>query len=144
MSSNTNYFLATLLCLFATSCYQTTSLSLEEESLAMKHENWMAKHGRNYESKEEKEKRFEIFKENLQHIESFNEAGRGTYKLGINKFADLTKEEFIAKYASGFKPSSHGSPRSFFKYENVTEKPNNLDWRARNVVTPVQAQGPCG
>ncbi|KAL1562491.1 senescence-specific cysteine protease SAG39-like [Salvia divinorum] len=112
----------------------------------MKYEKWMVQHKFYYENAEVKEKRFKIFRDNLQHIERFNLDGNHTYKLGINKFADLTNEEFLTKYARNFMPSfevssSHQSP---FAYKNVEDVPSSLDWRDHNVVTPVQNQGACG
>ncbi|KAL0404917.1 UNVERIFIED_CONTAM: Thiol protease [Sesamum radiatum] len=38
--------------------------------------------------------RFKIFKDNVEFIEAFKEAGSRPYKLRINAFADLTNEEF--------------------------------------------------
>ncbi|OVA15891.1 Peptidase C1A [Macleaya cordata] len=57
------------------------------------YESWLAKHGKVYNDLEEKERRFEIFKENLKFINEHN-AGNNSYKVGLNQFSDLTKEEF--------------------------------------------------
>ncbi|KAL8468221.1 hypothetical protein ACS0TY_031454 [Phlomoides rotata] len=124
--------------------YLVTSRSTPDQILTMQHERWMARHGRYYESKDEKEMRFRIFKENTDYVERFNREGSHMYKLEVNAFADLTKEEFLAKYATGFRPTFHKPSQSYFKYENVTDVPNNLDWRERNVVTPISNQGQCG
>lgn len=104
----------------------------------------MARHGRYYAIKEEKEIRFRIFEDNLDYIERFNREESHTYKLGVNEFSDLTIEEFLANYASSFKPAYQKSSLSSFKYENVSDAPINLDWRERNAVTPVGNQGKCG
>ncbi|ONK81118.1 uncharacterized protein A4U43_C01F25500 [Asparagus officinalis] len=74
-----------------------------DSEIARKHELWMAEHGRVYKDEAEKARRFEIFKENVEYIEDFNNAGKHRYTLGVNLFADLTSEEFLATYASGFK-----------------------------------------
>ena len=37
-----------------------------------------------------------IFSNKMWHTESFNSAKDKPYKLGVNQFADLTNEEFIA------------------------------------------------
>ncbi|KAJ4979479.1 hypothetical protein NE237_010259 [Protea cynaroides] len=60
-------------------------------------ESWVLKHGNNYNALGEKEKRFEIFKYNLMFIHKHNAENR-TYKLGLNRVADLTKEEYHAMY----------------------------------------------
>lgn len=77
----------------------------------------------------EQEKRFNIFKDNIEYIDKFNNEGNRTFKLGVNKFADLTTEEFLASY-TGYKisnlPSSLNATR--FRYEALTEEvPATMD-----------------
>ncbi|KAG8385457.1 hypothetical protein BUALT_Bualt03G0047300 [Buddleja alternifolia] len=144
MASSRNISLVILICIFASSSYQATSLISRDHIMSMKHEKWMSQYNRYYESKEEKVKRFKIFKYNVDYIESFNRVGTHTYQLGINQFADMTSEEFLAKYTGNSMPSFQSSPVAPFKYENVKDVPPSLDWREKNAVTPVQSQGPCG
>ena len=57
-------------------------------------ESWVSKHGKTYRSIEEKLHRFEIFKDNLKHIDGRNKE-ISSYWLGLNdQFADLNHEEF--------------------------------------------------
>ncbi|XVF19000.1 hypothetical protein REPUB_Repub11eG0073100 [Reevesia pubescens] len=72
------------------------SRTLLEATIENKHEQWMARFGRVYENELEKDKHFKIFKVNLEYVENFNNLENKTYKLGINEFADLTHEEFVA------------------------------------------------
>ena len=70
-----------------------------------------------------------IFKDNIEYIDKFNNEGNRTFKLGVNKFADLTTEEFLASY-TGYKisnlPSSLNATR--FRYEALTEEvPATMD-----------------
>ncbi|KAL1532134.1 Senescence-specific cysteine protease sag12 [Salvia divinorum] len=106
----------------------------------------MAEHGFSYENEEVKQTRYQIFKDNVQHIERHNQEGKHTYKLGINKFADLTNEEFLAKYARGSVPSfkAPSSNQSSFEYKDMKDVPPSLDWRDHNAVTPIKSQGQCG
>ncbi|KAF5194310.1 Cysteine protease xcp1 [Thalictrum thalictroides] len=60
-------------------------------------ESWMSKHGKSYQSFEEKLHRFELFKENLKHIDETNKKVT-SYWLGLNEFADMSHEEFKSKY----------------------------------------------
>ena len=60
-------------------------------------ESWMSNHGKVYESIEEKLHRFDIFKDNLMHIDETNKKVRN-YWLGLNEFADLNHEEFKKMY----------------------------------------------
>ncbi|KAL2467314.1 Senescence-specific cysteine protease SAG12 [Abeliophyllum distichum] len=120
------------------------SRSLREASLAERHEKWKARYGRIYKYDVEKATRFEILKKNVEFIESFNNGGTRSYKLGVNEFADMTNEEFRAS-RNGYKmcfqqksPSTMG-----IKHENVTEVPTSMDWRKKGAVTRVKDQGKC-
>ncbi|GMP73862.1 hypothetical protein CsSME_00031463 [Camellia sinensis var. sinensis] len=111
------------------------------------HEQWMARHGRIYKDVEEKNTRFQVFKDNVQHINAFNEGVDRAYKLHVNQFADLTDEEFRAS-RTGYKKqptkvTSISKPTSF-RYANVTDVPPTIDWREKGAVTPVKNQGQCG
>ena len=111
--------------------------------MADRHEQWMALHGRVYENNIEKAKRFQIFSENVKRIEALNKMNRG-FTLGVNAFADLTNEEFRTFY-TGYKGNSASEPKSnSFRYGNVSDVPNSIDWRAKGAVTPVKDQGQCG
>ncbi|KAJ6292645.1 hypothetical protein OIU78_024760 [Salix suchowensis] len=121
------------------------SRSLHEPSISERHETWMAKYGRVYEDSVEKEKRLNIFKNNVEFIESFNKAGDRPYEVSINEFADLTNEEFQAS-RNGYRTSSRlsSSGTNSFRYENVTAVPSSMDWRKKGAVTPIKNQGQCG
>ncbi|CAL9014300.1 unnamed protein product [Prunus brigantina] len=108
---------------------KAASTTLDEASMAMKHELWMAKYARIYVDNAEKERRFKIFKENVEFIEKFNTEANHTYKLGLNEFSDLTDEEFIM-FHTGYKPTSSFKNSSF-----------HIDWRNEEAVTPVKFQG---
>ncbi|KAK4386561.1 Senescence-specific cysteine protease SAG39 [Sesamum angolense] len=124
---------------------QATARTLPDAAIVEKHEQWMAQFGRVYKDDAEKSKRFRIFKENVEYIESFNEAGTRPYTLAINKFADLTNEEFQAS-RNGYKMGSYpeSSKVSSFRYANVTAVPASMDWRQKGAVTGVKDQGQCG
>lgn len=119
---------------------------MDEEAIVQKHEQWMAYHGRNYQDNEEKERRFQIFKTNLEYIENFNNNATNTYKLSLNLFADLTDEEFFATYAGFRVPSLPKTNKTtHFKYaDQADEAPESIDWREKGVVTSVKDQQQCG
>ncbi|XVF44682.1 hypothetical protein PTKIN_Ptkin02bG0143800 [Pterospermum kingtungense] len=108
-------------------------------------EQWISKHGKIYESIEEKLLRFEVFKDNLKHIDKRNKE-ISSYWLGLNEFADLSHEEFKNKYlglkAEAFRRNQ--SPAEDFGYRDVTDLPKSVDWRKKGAVTPVKNQGSCG
>ncbi|XP_059647353.1 cysteine protease XCP1 [Cornus florida] len=105
-------------------------------------ESWISKHGKIYESIEEKLHRFEIFVDNLKHIDERNK-NVSSYWLGLNEFADLSHEEFKSMYL-GLKPvfpREESSGR--FSYRDAP-LPKSVDWRKKGAVTNVKNQGSCG
>ncbi|CAN1810439.1 Senescence-specific cysteine protease SAG39 [Linum perenne] len=105
------------------------------------HDDWATKHGKTYRDVAEKEERFLIFKDNVQRIEAFNNKGL-SFKLGVNKFTDLTNEEFRKSTLSRGK--STGAAAASFRYANITAVPAVVDWRKSGAVTGVKDQGACG
>ncbi|GLT29566.1 hypothetical protein SLA2020_044240 [Shorea laevis] len=140
----TNFLIAMLMIL---GCWalQTTSRILPEADIAEKHESWMSQYGRIYPNSAEKELRMKIFKDNLEFIEKFNSEGNRTFKLGLNKFSDLTNEEFKALY-TGYKipPNSDSSKTTAFRHESVTDTPSSKNWTKEGAVNSIKDQGHCG
>ncbi|URE10135.1 hypothetical protein MUK42_21820 [Musa troglodytarum] len=110
-------------------------------AMSLRHERWMAQHGRVYRDAAEKDRRFQIFKRNVEYVNTVNDAHR-KYKLRINQYADLTNDEFKASYG-GFRPTTTKAAPTF-SYENETAVAPTVDWRRRGAVTPVKNQGECG
>ncbi|OWF45726.1 cathepsin O-like [Mizuhopecten yessoensis] len=96
--------------------------------------------------------RFNIFKENLYRIEKLNQqSNKSSAWYGVNKFSDLTPEEFKASYLTDLKPH-HGVLKAK-GYVTQTEKlyslniPKKLDWRDfknQSYVSAVKNQNGCG
>ncbi|XP_030962771.1 zingipain-2-like [Quercus lobata] len=124
---------------------QALCRTLLEDSLAERHEQWMVQYGHSYKDSAEKEKRFKIFKDNVEYIDKFNNEGNRTFKLSANVFADLTNEEFVASH-TGYKISTQPSSlkAKSLKYENHTEVSMTMDWREKGAVTSIKDQGRCG
>lgn len=126
----------------------STSASRSDAEVMEIFQSWLVKHGKVYNGIGENEKRFEIFKENLRFIDEHNSQAR-TYKVGLNKFADLTNEEYRAKYLGTrsdpkrrVMKSKNPSRRYTF---NAGEKlPHSVDWRVKGAVSPIKDQGSCG
>ena len=109
-------------------------------------EEWVAKYRKAYASFEEKLRRFEVFKDNLKHIDEINKKV-SSYWLGLNEFADLTHEEFKATYLglnlNRRQPAARNSKN--FRYEGAAgDVPKEVDWRKKGAVTEVKNQGQCG
>jgi len=114
------------------------NLSEEDEAIRELHENFMAEHGRKYLTKEEKLMRFQIFAHNYKQI--MLTASQVTHKVGINKFADMTHEEF--KLYTGLNKVARKSHEQTHSVENVRDA--DIDWQAKGAVAKVKDQGQCG
>lgn len=119
----------------------------DEEVMTM-YEEWLVKHGKVYNALGEKDKRFEIFKDNLKFIDEQNSQNR-TYKLGLTRFADLTNDEYRAKFlGTRIDPNRRMNKmktRSNRYAPRVGDKlPESVDWRKEGAVVGVKDQGSCG
>ncbi|KAF9601973.1 hypothetical protein IFM89_024519 [Coptis chinensis] len=114
------------------------------DKLIVLFESWTSKHGKSYESIEEKLHRFEVFKENLKHIDETNKKVT-SYWLGLNEFADLSHEEFKKMYL-GLKGELHEREESTkeFSHRDIVDLPKAVDWRKKGAVAAVKDQGSCG
>ncbi|CAK9861730.1 unnamed protein product, partial [Sphagnum jensenii] len=115
-----------------------------EDQLFNLFESWLHKHEKSYDSVLEMDHRFTIFKDNLRYINSHNLQQKTSYWLGLNSLADLTNEEFKARYFGILPPRVKRLRKTEnFMYANV-RAPASLDWRAKGAVTPVKNQEECG
>jgi len=109
-------------------------------------------HNKSYETSEEESARFHIFVDNHRKIDSHNNefrAGRKSYQVGMNKFGDMTHEEFRSHLGGCFKRtlmdrSNAAPPGSTFLVPNNVVIPKEMDWRQKGYVTHVKDQGHCG
>ncbi|KAK4754103.1 hypothetical protein SAY87_002207 [Trapa incisa] len=122
-----------------------------QEDLASMYDSWLLEYGKAYANAlEERERRFEIFKENLRFIDEHNSAvPNRSYRLGLNKFADLTNEEYRAVFlGTRIDPKRRvmraRAASSRYAVRVGDHLPEAVDWRARGAVNPVKNQGSCG
>eukprot|EP00708_Paratrimastix_pyriformis_P003261 GAFH01002032.1.p1 GENE.GAFH01002032.1~~GAFH01002032.1.p1 ORF type:complete len:341 (-),score=45.48 GAFH01002032.1:295-1164(-) len=94
--------------------------------------------------------RFNIWKKNLAYIEEFNgrqnAADKDALVLGMNRFGDLSHEEFQALYLRPMQwhSATNSTARHFVRSRANDDLPTMVDWRMQGAVTPVQDQGECG
>lgn len=115
------------------------------------YESWLVKNHKNYNALGEKERRFEIFKDNLRFIDenNNNNSVSRTYKLGLTRFADLTNEEYRAKFLGvkimeGKRKVNFSAKSERYVFKDGDELPEAVDWRQKGAVAPVKDQGQCG
>jgi len=113
-----------------------TPLSEEENQFLFV--SWAKEHGKVY-THDEFFHRYGTFKQNLAIVRAHN-AGKHTFTLAMNKFGDMTRDEFKGKM-NGYKSRAH-LPRNIIK-QNTTAA-DSVDWRKNNAVTAVKDQGQCG
>jgi len=111
---------------------------------------WAKAFDREYSSLEEESSKYLTWLDNLYLIADTNSQGL-TYKLRLNQFGDMNKEEF--------RTYVHGPDGQCFKSrDQITDiynlqpgqpaepvnAPASVDWTTKGVVTPVKNQGQCG
>jgi len=119
---------------------------LGEEHYQSNFAGFVAKYNKIY-GKDDLVHRYNVFKTNLDFITATNQKNL-SYTVGMNKFGDMTFEEFHAKFTGynrikrDFIRSKNGpvnTPR-----DHVLKNPSSVDWRSKGAVTPVKDQGQCG
>jgi len=111
-------------------------------------EKFKLKYNKNLLTADEHDYRKNIFANNLKFIEKHNaEHARGlkTFTVGINKFADLTNEEFVRDYIGyGFNVTLKTGIKATTQVSVDPPMPETMDWRERGAVTEVKNQAQCG
>ncbi|XP_078170360.1 cysteine protease XCP2-like [Carex rostrata] len=111
-------------------------------------EQWIKTHEKIYMQPADKARGFENFARNLEFVDQRNtEREKGGHLVGLNKFADLSNDEFKAKYIRRMNVKRRAERKvELYKERNYEscEAPWSLDWRKKGAVTGVKDQGDCG
>lgn len=122
-----------------------------EEGVVELFELWKQKHSKVYKHSEEAERRFQNFKKNLKYVLEKNAQRSSSiaHRVGLNRFADMSNEEFKNVYLSSVKKPINKMRNSNLKRNmrgriQSCDAPSALDWRKKGVVTAVKNQASCG
>merc|ERR1712136_636009 len=106
-------------------CVAVASATVSDEFHAFK-----AKYNKEYRNEAEHAHRLKAFAE-----------GKHTYSLGVNKFADLTEQEWRDTLTLNIVKDE--KPMHYMRSKKV-DIPDSVDWRDEGWVTPVKDQAQCG
>ncbi|XP_060653849.1 procathepsin L-like [Drosophila nasuta] len=119
-----------------------------DEVLDAEFELFKVEHEKSYDNEYEEQLRLQIFRDNKKLIDRHNKrysAGEKTYKMGVNKFTDLTSKEFKRLMLTSL--NTNHSQEGFDYIYNPSAKdslPKSIDWRSSGAVNPIKDQGRCG
>lgn len=124
----------------------TENTSYSEEQFAFM--QFVAQYGKTYGTKSDINSRFEIFAENFRRMKAHNSHST-TYQMGINKFSDLSLEEFEVLYhKNGLAIPKVREERKMRLQSALVDSsepaPEKADWREAGKLTPSQDQASCG
>ena len=136
--------LAATVALFNMSAEETALYQVEQISAAeTEFMNFMAKYGKTYGTKAEYKFRLAQFTQKLAEIEEHNSQNGVTSTVGINKFADYTKDEM--KRLLGFNANLTADLPEVSETEfDTSNLADEVNWVTKGAVTPVKNQGQCG
>ncbi|WVZ25706.1 hypothetical protein V8G54_004250 [Vigna mungo] len=121
-----------------------------QEQVSSLFQLWKKEHGRLYRNNEEEARRLQIFKNNLNYIRDMNANRKSphSHRLGLNKFADISPEEFSNKYLQDPKDVSQSinmvNKKMKEEHHSCDHAPESWDWSKKGVITEVKYQGHCG
>jgi len=105
-------------------------------------DDFKADYGKVYNGKEDLA-RERVFNSNIELIKASNRVNT-EFTLGVNQFADLTKEEFAAQYLQRKPKTAAAVPVLGVHKWDGSQLDTAVDWSTKGAVTQVKDQGQCG
>lgn len=128
------------LCVCSAIYHGRRQLFPSQDDMWSEFKEFIQKFNKKYESVQEFEQRFEIFRSNLRSIILHNSDSSQNFTMGLNGFADLTASEFKEKYISGLHSKQDFGAYLCKSYTTLSSGslPASVDWRSKNAVDPCQ------
>ena len=104
-------------------------------------DSWADRYGKVYQPTE-RDFRQSVYEQNLNKILNHNAEGH-SWTMSVNQFADLTADEFAARYTGGYASRKHRTHTNKLR-RTIVAIPTSVDWEASGAVTAVKDQGQCG
>jgi len=110
-------------------------------------EQYVVDFGKSYATAGDFELHKALFEARVAEVIAHNSEVGLSWKKGINKFSDMTVEQFKAHlgHSSSMSRTMRAqmplAPESQVRLEDL---PTSVDWREKKIVTPVKDQGGCG
>jgi len=104
-------------------------------------QHWADRYNRSY-APTERDYRESVYNDNVARIQEHN-FGANTWTMSVNRFADLTADEFAAAYITGgyVGRNNRTQPNNSQVFSVL---PTSVDWSKEGAVTPVKNQEQCG
>jgi hypothetical protein len=121
-----------------------TLITKDEADVYLAFEQWLIKFPRHYREDSERAYRFLKFKQNYLFVQAHNArhaAGKETFEVALNQFADMDNFEFSSIYIR--RKDVSVTKKCNTKLSIKTDVPDTVDW-AGKAVAPVRNQGNCG
>jgi cathepsin L len=107
-------------------------------------EEFVQEFGKLYRSNEEYAFRKSVFDRNVKDIALHNSLNK-TWTLGIDRFSDLSRDEFAARIKGYKRLETRNYLLDFVSVSfSDQEIPESVDWRSKGVVSDAKIQGHCG
>ena len=104
---------------------------------------WKTKHNKSYTTVNEESKRYKNFIKNYNKVNAHNNSSSNTsYKMALNKFSDMSDEEFSASH--GYQTLDVSANETITLETSSSSIPDSWDWVEQGAVTPIKNQGSCG
>jgi cathepsin L len=122
----------------------------QQQEITMTFEEYVQRYQKVYSSVTDKQIHKEVYLENVQNINKHNLQKDISYTKGINHLTVRTARELNAM--KGLDRNLHRHQMSQRKpllspsltLADIKDLPERVDWREKNVITPVKNQGECG